>query len=192
MNVKSSPEMGAPRDFLRVSALFAGRVHLDVGEFRPTHVVSLLDPSIDLSKVPSFGGASSLQRQFNDGDAPSASPLTEEIMRELIDYIERWAALLRSGETARMLVHCHMGASRSTAVALVALSILRGEEGETQAFEDLLSITNKPWPNINVVRLADDILARNGRLICELDRYRLANPNRLAAYRRLNGRRGLA
>jgi predicted protein tyrosine phosphatase len=182
MNAKSTPEMGRLSDFLRVSALFAGRVYLDLLEFLPTHVDSLLDASIDESKIPSFGGISSLQRRFDDGDAPVAAPLTREIMHELVDYLETWPELLRRGESARMLVHCHMGASRSTAVALVALSILRGENRERQAFEELLSITNKPWPNINVVRLADDILARRGRLVTEVDRYRAAHPNRLAAY----------
>lgn len=85
-----------------------------------------------------------------------------------------------------------MGVSRSTAVALLALAQLRGENAETQSFADLLSITTKPWPNINVIRLGDERLQRNGRLLAELERYRAAFPRRLAAYRKLNNRRGHA
>ena len=57
-----------------------------------------------------------------------------------------------------MLVHCHMGASRSTATALIALAVLHGPGNEARAFADLLTITNKPWPNYNIVAMADDLL----------------------------------
>ncbi len=180
-----------PAQTLRVSALFAGRIHADVIDYRPTHVVSLLDPAIDPAKVPSFAGTRTLQRRFNDGDAPAEFPLTPALMAEIVEFLRDWHDRLRSGEAARLLVHCHMGASRSTAVALVALAIAHGDKGEAAAFADLLRITNKPWPNIHVVRLADEILGRERLLVAELERYRNANPNRLAAYRRLNGRRGL-
>lgn len=177
---------------LRVSALFAGRIHADTADYLPTHIVSLLDPAIDPAKVPDFGETRTLQRRFNDGDAPTEFPLTMDLMREIVEFLDDWSDRLRAGKDARLLVHCHMGASRSTAVALVALAIVHGHRGEATAFADLLSITNKPWPNLNVVRLGDEVLGRDGMLIAELDRYRAANPNRLAAYRRLNGRRGLA
>jgi predicted protein tyrosine phosphatase len=181
-----------PAQALRVSALFAGRVQADIIDFRPTHIVSLLDPAADQARIPSFGDARALQRHFNDGDMPTEFPLTPKLMLEIIEFLHDWSDQLKAGETPRLLIHCHMGASRSTAVALMALAIVRGDSEEEEAFADLLRITNKPWPNINVVRLGDEILERGGRLVAELNRYRTANPNRLAAYRRLNNRRGLA
>lgn len=177
---------------LRVSALFAGRVQADMADYRPTHIVSLLDPAIDPAKVPDFGETRALQRRFNDGDTPTEFPLTMDLMQEIVEFLEDWSDRLGAGKEARLLVHCHMGASRSTAVALVALAIVHGHGAEATAFADLLSVANKPWPNLNVVRLGDEILSRDGMLVAELDRYRATNPNRLAAYRRLNGRRGLA
>ncbi|MBN9243774.1 MAG: protein tyrosine phosphatase [Mesorhizobium sp.] len=192
MNDTAAARIWNPARVLRVSALFAGRVHADVADYRPTHVVSLLDPAIDPAKVPAFGETRTLQRRFNDGDAPTAFPLTTDLMREIVGFLEDWSERLKAGGDARLLVHCHMGASRSTAVALVALAVAHGESREAVAFADLLRITNKPWPNIHVVRLGDAILRRGGALIAELERYREANPNRLAAYRRLNNRRGLA
>lgn len=175
-----------------MSALFRGRVLEDVTSFRPTHIVSLIDPSIDDAKVPKFNDAEIFQRKFYDLDAPHPSPLTLADVSEIVEFVGAWAQQRKRGEDARLLVHCHMGASRSTAVALIALAILRGEGAEQGAFADLLSITTKPWPNSNVVRLADEALGRQGRLLAALTSYRDAYPNRLAAYRRLNARRGLA
>ena len=183
--------LSEPERYVRVSALYEGRVYADFHEFRPTHIISLLDPAIERAKIPSFPDALLLQRYFNDGDKPSEYPLTPDLMLEIVAFLRDWFTLLQRGAEPRLLVHCHMGASRSTAVALVALAIAQGEHQEAEAFADLLKITSKPWPNPNVVSLADDILQREGRLVDQLKRYRTGYPNRLAAYRRLNSRRGL-
>jgi predicted protein tyrosine phosphatase len=73
----------------------------------------------------------------------------------------------------------------------VALAMQRTQGQEQDAFADLLRITNKPWPNINVVKLADDLLARDGRLLAPLQAYRASFPRRIDAYRRLNRKRGI-
>lgn len=177
-------------DFLRVSALYRGRLTADLRAFQPTHVVSLFDPSIDPAKIPSFGVVPTMQRAFYDHDTPGAQVLSREMLGEIIDFLSDWTAAHRRGDDARLLVHCHMGASRSTATALMALTILHGPNQEARAFADLLQITNKPWPNYNLVEMADDLLGREGRLMGELLRYRAAHPGRFNAYMRLNLRRG--
>jgi predicted protein tyrosine phosphatase len=176
--------------FLRVSALYRGRLSADLEAFRPTHIVSLLDPALDTAKIPSFGHITTMQRQFPDLDTPGAALLSSETFGEIIDFVSGWAAARQRGEDTRLLVHCHMGASRSTATALISLAILHGQGNETRAFDDLMRITNKPWPNYNLVALADDLLDRKGVLIAELLRYRECHPRRLDAYMRLNLRRG--
>jgi len=176
--------------FLRVSALYRGRVSADLETFNPTHIVSLINPTLDRAKIPSFGATPALQRQFHDLDTPGAALLSSEAFGEIVEFVAGWATARQRGEDARLLVHCHMGASRSTATALIALAVLRGQGNEGRAFDDLMRITNKPWPNYNLVALADDLLDRKGMLLGELRRYRERHPRRLDAYIRLNLRRG--
>lgn len=105
-----------------------------------------------------------------------------------IVFLTDWAA---RAATLRLLVHCHMGISRSTAVAYLALAIAGGSDSEADAFAELLRITTKPWPNRLVIALADAELGRGGALIAPLDAYRAAHPRRYRAYGRLNRQRGL-
>jgi len=73
----------------------------------------------------------------------------------------------------------------------VALAIAAGPGREAAAFERLLALTNKPWPNPLVVRLAGEALGRADALMAPLADYRTRHHRRLHAYRRLNARRGL-
>jgi predicted protein tyrosine phosphatase len=177
---------------IRVSALFNGRLQKDLQDFRPTHVISLLDPTLAAHALPTFASDTVfIQRAFFDGDAPPSDAPNEVVVRELIAFIGDWIARERNGHEARLLVHCHAGAGRSTGVAFVALAMQRAHGQELEAFADLLRITNKPWPNINVVKLADGLLARDGRLLAPLQAYRTSFPRRIDAYRRLNRKRGI-
>jgi hypothetical protein len=68
---------------IRVSALFDGRLQKDLQEFRPTHVISLLDPSLGAHAFPTFASDTVfIQRAF------------------IGDWIERE----RQGKEARLLV----------------------------------------------------------------------------------------
>ena len=176
---------------LRVSALFRDRLSADVTEFRPTHVVSLLDPALPPARIPTFPvGTRVLQRQFFDGDFPSELPPNEAVVREILDFLADWLESHRGDQDARLLIHCHMGASRSTAVAMVALALVYEPGREGDAFARGLTLMNKPWPNLNVIKLADEQLGRDGALLEQLLAYRDRYPRRLRAYGRLNRRRG--
>jgi predicted protein tyrosine phosphatase len=177
---------------LKVSALFKGRLQSDLQDFRPTHVISLLDPTLAADAIPRFAGDTAfIQRAFFDREAPLSEGPNAATVRELIGFIDGWVDCGRCGREARLLVHCHAGASRSTAVAFVALAMQRGHGEEASAFAELLRITNKPWPNISVVRFADALLGRSGRLLAPLEAYRASFPRRIDAYRRLNRKRGI-
>jgi predicted protein tyrosine phosphatase len=179
-------------ELVRVSALFRSRVRKDLREFRPTHVVSLVDPMASLDIVQeALDGARHVQGRFFDGDAPTGTPIEVGVLRRLLSFTGEWAEDVRLEKRARLLVHCHMGASRSTAMAYLAIAQLRGGGSEELAFRELLRITNKPWPNLPMVRMADEILGSEGRLLAPLDSYRARFPARKLAYRRLNVRRGL-
>lgn len=174
---------------IRVSALHDGRLIRDLADYRPTHIVSLLDPSLAPEKVPRFGEAVSVfQRAFFDVEDTTADGPVAKVVEDLLAFLIDWSG--RNGER-RLLSHCHMGASRSTAAAYLAVALLHEPSAEEQAFQAFLQIANKPWPNLKIVALADDILGRQGALVEPLKAYRRAYPKRIAAYHRLNARRGI-
>jgi 8-oxo-dGTP diphosphatase len=172
---------------IRVSALFRGRLQSDLIEFRPTHVISLLDPSLQPEQIPKFPfNLRVLQLQFFDGDNPTELPPDETTVAQIIGFLSEWVEGLHRNDNPRLLVHCHMGASRSTAVALIALAMVYGPGLEREAFAHGLSILNKPWPNLNLISLADRRLALEGALLGQLLTYRAQYPRRHEAYGRLN------
>lgn len=66
---------------------------------------------------------------------------------------------------ARLLVHCAMGISRSTAIALATLCYHAGPGYEAECFRVLKLIRPCAWPNPMIVDFADSILGRNGAVI---------------------------
>lgn len=172
---------------VRVSALFNGRLVHDLTHFAPTHIVSLIDPDLEDHRKPVFpSDAAIIQRPFWDVDSPRAQAADATTIAALLAFLAEW----RAAEASRLLVHCHMGVSRSTATAYLALALAAGPGREAAAFDRLLAVTTKPWPNPLVIRLADDALGRNGALLAPLHAYRATHPRRLDAYRRLHARRG--
>lgn len=173
-----------------VSALFKGRLATDLAGYVPTHIISLLDPAFPDDLLPSWpASAQRLELRFRDVDppAPSAPHLTH--IETAVAFIRDLLAL-PTGRPRRLLIHCHMGIGRSTAMAYVAFCMQRPAGKEAEAFADLLQITRRPWPNADVVRLADQALGREGEMQEPLLQYRANNPRLLAAYRRLHRRRG--
>lgn len=171
-----------------VTSLFGGRLARDIDGFAPTHIVSLVDPDLEDHRRPVFPAhAAVFQCNFYDHDKPGAETADAATMAALVAFLRDWAA---TPET-RLLVHCHMGVSRSTASAYTALAVVAGPGREREAFDRLLTFTSKPWPNKLVVELADVALGCNGALVAPLLDYRRANRRLIGAYARLNRRRGL-
>jgi predicted protein tyrosine phosphatase len=79
-------------------------------------------------------------------------------------------AILAYGETLRaetvdhLLIHCHMGISRSTATAVILMA-QRNPGREADIFALLKAIRPFSWPNSRMVRMADEILERGGALV---------------------------
>ena len=94
---------------------------------------------------------------------------------------EHVAAVLRFGEEiaaggdghveGHLLVHCHMGVSRSTAAMMTLLAQAHPDESEERLFERLADIRPQAWPNSVMIEFADDLLSRNGRLVEALRRH---------------------
>jgi predicted protein tyrosine phosphatase len=162
----------------------------DLPSFRPTHLLGILDPA--MPEPPAYsrhaGEHERLLLRFHDSEAGVDNGPRAQHVEEMLEWIDR---LLSSGSAApgRLFIHCHAGASRSTATAYLALVRQRGVAVAEHAFAELLRLTNKPWPNRSIVHLADDALGARGRLLAPLDTYRRAHPLRLEAYIRLHNLR---
>jgi predicted protein tyrosine phosphatase len=93
--------------------------------------------------------------------------------------LEFGADLGAARDASHLLVHCYAGVSRSTAAAAILMAQANpGEEG--RAFLSLLEIRPRAWPNSRMVELADELLARRGRLRAGLDAYYRAALGRYA------------
>jgi predicted protein tyrosine phosphatase len=66
---------------------------------------------------------------------------------------------------ARLLVHCAMGISRSTAIALATLCHHAGRGYEVECYVALKRLRPSACPNPLIVHFADDILGRKGAII---------------------------
>src|SRR3546814_20141834 len=69
-----------------------------------------------------------------------------------------------------LLVHCHMGGSRSIAAMLSLLAQTHADEDEGRLFARLSEIRPHAWPNSLMVGFADAQLGRAGRLTAALRR----------------------
>ena len=167
---------------LRVGGLHT--IDADLPSFRPTHLIGILDPSMPEPPAYAHEPASrdALVMRFRDYEAGVDGGPQEDHVAAMIAMIER-ALVVPSG---RLFIHCHAGASRSTATAYTALVRRNGARRPEDSFAELLRLTNKPWPNRTIVRHADELLGAGGRMLAALDAYRSAHPLRLEAYIRLH------
>lgn len=173
------------QDFrLKVGGLHT--IAADLPIFRPTHMIRLVDPALpEASLALAVAVGSTLLLRLDDISHDGPSGPRQDHVAEILGFVEDMLA----GGDARLYVHCHAGVSRSTATAYLALACRHGTGGEGDAFGELLTITEKPWPNRRIVAHADALLGRGGRLLAPLDAYRAAHPRRIEAYRRLHLRR---
>ena len=176
------PDIG---EYIRVTCL--PQAQSVAAEWRARLVVSLLDPDLPRSAHPKIPDCRHQIFLFHDQERQDATGHFLEMLRPVLELV---ADHLASGDP-KLLIHCHAGVSRSTALAYGAISMLLGPGKEKESFESLLEITHKPWPNRRVVECIDDMLGRNGALLAPLDAMRAQFPRRIDHYRRFNRVRGL-
>lgn len=139
-----------------------------------THVLSILDP--DHPDPEAFGAYDPHHRtilRFHDIIAPISGMVLPQ--PEHVEAVLRFGDEVAAGRAERaeghLLVHCHMGISRSTAAMLTLMAQNAPDETEERLFERLVEIRPQAWPNSCMVAFADDLLARNGRLVEALRRH---------------------
>lgn len=100
-----------------------------------------------------------------------------------IHHVEQALAFAREHVDGRLLVHCHAGVCRSTALGLAIIADRLGEGMEPLAVDTLLASNPDAVPNSIMVEMADEVLGREGRLIEAWNAKEVGNAS-LAAYRK--------
>lgn len=139
-----------------------------------THVLSLLDPS--LPELTSFGAYGAHHRtilRFHDviDPGPGLTLPTAAHVAEILAFGSALAGEAESETSRHLLVHCHMGISRSTAAMLSLMAQVNPDETEDRLFARLREIRPQAWPNSLMIGFADEMLGRDGRLVAALRRH---------------------
>jgi predicted protein tyrosine phosphatase len=141
---------------------------------RVTHVLSLIDPDWpELEAFSSYDAHHRTTLHFNDIIDPQAGKAmpTRDHVAGILRFGEDLAASCATRNEGHLLVHCHMGVSRSTAAMLSLLAQVHPDEAEDLLFMRLRKIRPQAWPNSVMVGHADDLLGREGRLAEALRRH---------------------
>ncbi|MCC5976817.1 MAG: protein tyrosine phosphatase [Salinarimonas sp.] len=127
---------------------------------RPSHVVSLVSPSMPEIPGGSIGNAQYLRLGINDITIPKEGYVLaqESDVAQLLAFIHGWP------RTRPMLMHCWFGVSRSPAAAYIAACALAPGEEEAAIAARLRAQAPFATPNARLVSLADDLLGRKGRM----------------------------
>jgi predicted protein tyrosine phosphatase len=163
----------------RLSSAFSFRVMVcgipELAQFSNsgmTHVLSIMDPATpDPEAFAGFPPHDRTVLRFHDDirEEPGRQPPQTHHVRALLELGDRLAATPAPG--AHVLVHCHMGISRSTA-AVVILLAQQNPGAEREAFAELRRLRPFSWPNSRMIAMADDLLGRGGALIEALHPHR--------------------
>jgi predicted protein tyrosine phosphatase len=134
-----------------------------------THVISLLDPETpEPEDFGRFGTHRRLNLRLHDVILPTAGMVAPS--HALIEQVLAFGAEFKSAASpeSRLLVHCHLGVSRSSAAMAAILAQDRDRDAE-DVFKTLLRIRSRAWPNSWMITLADEVLGRGGALRRALD-----------------------
>lgn len=115
--------------------------------------------------------------KFLDLDTPLPAPYADQYRYRLASH-EDVASALKFGEgRTDLLVHCHAGISRSTAIML---GILAARTSFPEALQTVLELSPNALPNRHIIGLLDDLLGRNGELKQFMDDWYESEKSRIA------------
>lgn len=129
--------------------------------YQPSHMISLLSPDYLHMAPEALPPDNHLRLGLHDIPAPADGKIVadEVHIAALLGFSRRWDG------TRPLLVHCWAGVSRSMASAYAILCD-RGHRGdETRLAAEIRSRAPHAQPNRLIVRLADTLLKRGGKMV---------------------------
>lgn len=140
----------------------------DTLDERVTHVLSILDPGTpEPAKFAAMPPDQLLRLRFHDvieDDQPLIEAPSAMHVQAILNF---GAEAVRAHH--RILIHCHMGISRSTAAAVMLLAA-RGRDAEA-AVARVAELRPVAWPNLRMVELADARLGLDRALVHAVRRH---------------------
>ena len=130
-----------------------------------SHVLSILDPGeAEPDAFFQYEAHHRLDLRFHDIIEEREGMLApqESHVRELLDFGKR---LDSEPAPSHLIVHCHMGISRSTASMFLLLAQAAPKKPAADIAAEILRIRPQAWPNLRIISMGDTILGRSGEII---------------------------
>lgn len=126
------------------------------------HCLSLEFDDIEAPSLTDPLHASRIRLRQRDAESMGLRPTppTRDHAQAIIDF----AQAIRDVDGA-LLCQCFAGISRSTAAALICLSVWFGPGSERACVERVRAIRPAAVPHADLIGFADDLLGRDGRLV---------------------------
>jgi predicted protein tyrosine phosphatase len=126
-----------------------------------TSAISILSPP---AKHPVFDGLNKTNHlclRFHDvaDSTPGLEAPGQHDMDKLLTFLNAW------DKSSNMLIHCWAGISRSTASAYIASCLFQPDRHEIELAWELREASPSATPNPMLIKLADQALGRNGRMV---------------------------
>ncbi|MEN3145325.1 hypothetical protein ABDF71_25365 [Ochrobactrum sp. WV_118_8] len=128
-------------------------------------VISIENADRNLVSLSVDDGRPHLTLRFNDIDFDDGTELsvTSQHLVDALSFYRDFSIGRSLG--LRLLIHCNAGRCRSPAIALLFIAWELGAGRENEAVERIIKLVPKAAVNLQVLRLADDLLNRHGDLI---------------------------
>jgi predicted protein tyrosine phosphatase len=141
------------------------RLHDTVRETGARHVVTLIKDVSLVHRPATITAENHLlldMDDINDHIEGYVMP-AEEHVGDLLRFVRAW------DRANPLVVHCYAGISRSTAGAFVTACALNPTRDELSIARALRAASHTATPNLRIVRLADQMLGRDGRMVRAID-----------------------
>ena len=138
-----------------------------------THVLSILDPGTpDPESFALFDGHHRTVLRFHDIVQPMAAMVLPERkdVEDILAFGHEVVEDTVAEEAGHLLIHCHMGISRSTAAMVMMMACARPHESDDELVARVTALRPQAWPNLRMIDFADDILGRSGGLSAAVSR----------------------
>ena len=130
-----------------------------------THVLSILDPDHPVPEAfGQYGEHRRLELRFHDmiEETPGYVLPKESDIEQILAF---GRSMLDEAFHSVLLVHCHVGISRSTAAMTLILSQALPSVPSSEILAMVHRIREKAWPNLRMIELGDAMLVRHGTLV---------------------------
>ncbi len=130
-----------------------------------SHVVTVINPWSMPQTPVGVVAANHLKIAVNDIEEPQSGLVApdDNHIAQLLDFVAGWQ------RDNPMVIHCLAGISRSSAAAFIAICALNDAVPELTIARALRSASKTASPNRLMVKLADQQMRRNGRMIAAVE-----------------------